>query len=848
MKKAYNAIEGDSGTIKVIESTTTSTTLPTFESGKEITLDLNGKTLTYYQTLKNNGVLNIIDSTADKNGVLANASTSDANISNTGTINIISGTVTDVYETIYNNSGGTVNITGGEVKAAGNNYITIGIYNNNGKVNITGGKLTVNSTYTGGTSGTCVYGIYNGNNNNKVKVENTEINITSAKTGAYFIYSYSAKEAELLINNGTINVTGTNSSAYFSYYGKNTINGGNITVVSQTAGAVGLYYGTNTVTGGKITVTGVSTSYGAGYGTNIISGGEIEAKHTNNATYYYGYGINQGTNTITGGKISGDTYGIYQGTNTLGIDDEEINATSPEIIGQTYGIYHTTGNGTVTIFDGILKGKTDAYNEGAINRIASNTVINLDTEEIDDETYYRAYLIEERDVAQVGDDTYTNITDAIDEVDNDETIVLINDVVNYDSITVPSGKTVNIDLNGQDLKMTLPITNNGTLNIYDSTNTPGKISYTGSGYLITNNANSNLILNNIILTAPYVIDNKENGTLNTTNTTITSTKVSINNLGTYTGSGDTITSNENAINASNKTLLNGSNITGNKYGIYINTDKEIKIENSSISSDSTSIYLKTINTIVFNNDIIKGYIYNYQNASMIFNDSQISHTNRTDGSGKTIDNNGNITLSNTTISLYTTYQGGYQYSSDYNKVIYNKGTAIIKNNSSVVWNFDVRVKGTCIYNDGTLEIEDSNIQSINDYNNSSDIYGLYNNGNIVFKSGSLNIQNNKVYGIYINTGTVTLGNPEPTTSVNYGKDTADVSTTSPLIESLGTTSGYGVKNNTGTFKYYDGKIIASTKPLPEIPNEVEYLYEPIEYTDLETGNKFVILEWMRNQP
>ena len=63
---------------------------------------------------------------------------------------------------------------------------------------------------------------------------------------------------------------------------------------------------------------------------------------------------------------------------------------------------------------------------------------------------------------------------------------------------------------------------------------------------------------------------------------------------------------------------------------------------------------------------------------------------------------------------------------------------------------------------------------------------------------------------------------------------------------IGTTSGIAVKCNSGRFNYYDGRIEGNTSTIPEVPNQVEYLYEPAEYTDDETGYKYCILEWMRS--
>ena len=124
------------------------------------------------------------------------------------------------------------------------------------------------------------------------------------------------------------------------------------------------------------------------------------------------------------------------------------------------------------------------------------------------------------------------------------------------------------------------------------------------------------------------------------------------------------------------------------------------------------------------------------------------------------------------------------------------------------------------------------------------MYNIYiKNGIINLKSG--NILSRGTESVYIDSGAVTLGEPEPTDSLGYGKDTANVSTTNPYIEAIGTTTGIGIKNVAGRLNYYDGKIVGSTAAKPEVASDIEYLYESIDYTDEETGYKYCILEWMR---
>jgi len=139
----------------------------------------------------------------------------------------------------------------------------------------------------------------------------------------------------------------------------------------------------------------------------------------------------------------------------------------------------------------------------------------------------------------------------------------------------------------------------------------------------------------------------------------------------------------------------------------------------------------------------------------------------------------------------------------------------------------------------------------------SEYSALYNYqySDAVITDSSLTVNNTATskttYGIWNTSGIVTLGEAEPVTSVNYGGEHADVSTTDPLIKaSTANTSSsriaIAIKNETGKIYYYDGKIMGQTAAMPDNPAGVEYLYEPKDYA--ENGYQCRILEWMREQP
>ena len=77
----------------------------------------------------------------------------------------------------------------------------------------------------------------------------------------------------------------------------------------------------------------------------------------------------------------------------IGTDDETINTTSPSMQGNTYGLENTSG--TVTVYDGIFKGKVSTNNKAISNETTVNHgtyEIVHDNETIDNVQYIVAYL------------------------------------------------------------------------------------------------------------------------------------------------------------------------------------------------------------------------------------------------------------------------------------------------------------------------------------------------------------------------------------------------------------------------------------------------------------------------
>lgn len=106
-------------------------------------------------------------------------------------------------------------------------------------------------------------------------------------------------------------------------------------------------------------------------------------------------------------------------------------------------------------------------------------------------------------VAKIGDETYATLAEAIAAAQNGETVVVLKDIELEDSLTIPAGKTLTLDLNGKTVSQTKAQTagyqmllNDGNLTIDDSIG-GGKISYTDT---VGGNFISNTITNRGTLT------------------------------------------------------------------------------------------------------------------------------------------------------------------------------------------------------------------------------------------------------------------------------------------------------------------------------------------------------------
>lgn len=534
---AYNAITGNSGTIKVIKTTTVDAVLPASPENKTITFDLNGHELTYTQTMINKSNMTIVDSSQAKTGKLIN-NNSDANAStvrNDTTLTLESGQIVGITRAILTSSGSTTNIDGGQVTASNPNGAAYGI-ESNGALSINNGTISAE-----GTSETI--GIKTASN---IQIENSSITVASNAVSA--------------TNNNVIGIDSSALSFNNAYIKDNTISvdgGADIAIGIKVA-----HTSTNIdITDNIISVTGSNDTYGL-YENSASTGGTINFNGnttTSNSTNGNGYGISSNNTAITipTGTITSSKYGIASttaNTITIGSDDGAVSITNPEIIGTDYALY----SGTFNFYDGILRG-AHAYTNGVITTTPNNysPVVESSVDYAEN-----AWLEDANSYLEVAGTKYASLDTAYAAITGDTgTIKVIKDItIDATHPTSPTGKTITFDLNGHNLTYTKPIINASNMIVTDSSE-----GHVGS---LTNNASNS-----------YILSNNNAGTL-----TIRDAHIIANNYGAIYNS-NILNIESGLIESDRATISNSSNKTVNMSGGTIRTRATLRnvscISNSS---------------------------------------------------------------------------------------------------------------------------------------------------------------------------------------------------------------------------------------------------------------------------
>lgn len=406
------------------------------------------------------------------------------------------------------NSSGTINITDGEINSSGSDSVS-GIYNSNGTVNIKGGTISSsNSTFT---SQYAAYGIKN--------------------------------------SSGTINITdGTISSSTSSFY------------------AYGIYNESS--------------------GVIQVAGGKISSSSSRSYSTYGIYNESRGTIQVTGGEISSSNYnsstnpayGIYNnssGTITVGIkSDGVISTEEPNIIAtyaerstsyKGYGIYNTRG--TFNFYDGRIEGSTRAVQENS----EVTEVEEFQKPQYSEDYKIYAYGLDATSIAKIGDKTYLNLQDAINEATESDVIEILRGIqyTNQDSaLTIPSNKNITIDLQNYPIISAIEdavFIVEGRLKIINTVEGEnGKItsSYEKTIY-VADNGKLEIQGGTVRNTKSdgYTIENSDTGVVNIYSGIVGADNCSIYNTGKVYVAGGTITANKNAITNTGSGVLNIENGT-----------------------------------------------------------------------------------------------------------------------------------------------------------------------------------------------------------------------------------------------------------------------------------------------
>ena len=327
LQEAVNAADGK--TVQLLQDVTASITI---ESGKTVTLDLNGKTLTNedgQHTITNNGTLTIVDTSAAKSGTVDNVTHAKGAIVNYGVTVLNGGTFERSQEkgtySPYGNGGNSWYTIANYGKMEINAGVTV--YNNGGYSsmirNVGEGPDASTLTINGGTFSGGV---------NTVKNDEGGVLVVNggnfSNTAQYVIMNWH----QATINNGTFQANGTAEAVLFtSKYegatadGELTVNNGTFIRTSDAQKMIRDYYdednkGTAAISGGTFKdaegkAVDVSAYLVAGKQQN--SDGSV-----GNKSYYY-YPSTSDTTTSTTTKGSPKTFdagvGIYAVTAVLSV-------------------------------------------------------------------------------------------------------------------------------------------------------------------------------------------------------------------------------------------------------------------------------------------------------------------------------------------------------------------------------------------------------------------------------------------------------------------------------------------------------------------------------------------------
>ena len=372
--------------------------------GKTVVFDLAGFVVETGNTITNNGIFTIKDSSAEKgqmmpsvaivnNGTLTidninMVETTDSNvIDNKGDLNLVRSIIKakDGYainimsgdslimddETILNADkfalncntkndfrvkGGTISgiyNTGNLVIEKGTNIKkitfaddTYGIYNSGNVAVLTLENLELEIN----NSGVSTYAVYCDNPSSKVIVNGGELVVNSTYTSADYLDSKAGAtviyNGDVTVNDGILKATNPNGAARTVYALSNIkVNGGEL--IAEGYNTANLVSTSATIGSGKMVSRGSNSAYTVFFGRNIVidDGADI----VSNDTCLY---MSQGTTTVNGGTIHCPNYFVYGYTGNYNYGNYgTVNINGGTINSDKYGIY---GTGNINMSGGVV--------------------------------------------------------------------------------------------------------------------------------------------------------------------------------------------------------------------------------------------------------------------------------------------------------------------------------------------------------------------------------------------------------------------------------------------------------------------------------------------------------------
>ena len=401
-KAVDNAGKGE--TVTLLQDTAEDIVIP---EGAELTLNLNGKTLTNHE---------------------------DHTITNKGTLTITGGgtvdNVTHARAAIQNEPGGNVVLNGGAYTRSKENGQNAEASGGNSYYNIVNhGTMEINSgvsvTQNGQFSSMIENGWYNGSQN--TGKENSVLTINGGTFSGGLNTIKNDDYGELAINDGTFT---SMSQAAFLNWNVATVNGGTFDAAGASNGVILNGYIDGTMDQGKLTING--GTFNAGEKTVITT---------------MGGGTHSGDIEITGGTLNGSI--------VLTDSSEGARLTITQKAKVT-GNVTNSGKADVAITDG-------ATVDGQVSNSAGGTmsVVNSTIGSVPEGTTAETIVIvnstvdgtlttntAENAAVMVGGKTYETLGAAITAAKAGDTIYVLKDIPEAAGIAVPSGKNFTIDFGG----------------------------------------------------------------------------------------------------------------------------------------------------------------------------------------------------------------------------------------------------------------------------------------------------------------------------------------------------------------------------------------------------------------